>query len=363
MEEIKESITENKENNEKENRQLSQIQEQLKRFQKNVMMGQNRYLLILCGILMLIIIGQGIHIGRMRRELNQINTSLVRLNNEIRDSRSYMYGMSGNIADEISHRMEEVNSEMESYSVKYTDINPSENTVTVKVNVRLKSYDNQSNYQVQIYNQQKDVVTFQNLEGEGLQRACLLMLPANADYSLDVMKTGDDGGARLTQESIFVTPKTELAERTKVESGSSFISDGKIERKFLLSNHTYEHMSALIAKVEAAIYYGDEAITNLPMTEVSLEDETSVMTGNSGTTSTTSQSVSVRSDNNTEPDILKPDVGEEVRMFMLSTTMEDLRSQLPTTVEDTISFHAFTVQLIVTYEDGSTMTLNDRLEL
>ena len=347
------------------------------RIGKDLSSKQHAWIIILWVVLLVIILYQGRQIHEMRTEVTMLQESVDAKFMMITNGISYLQNnMVNEVTGEVEALYTQTMSELDSYQIRYTDVDFAKQTVTVELQLNLKSYENNSTYQSTILNLGDNTTNSVAFEGDKLIRACTFLLSTENNYTMSIEKENDNGGTKLTTESIPLSMYDEMSNRTQIISEYSAYSEYEAKKQILFRNTTFGDESGSIERVDAILSYQDQEFLTLELSEVPVESNSLEVSGEVGTSSS-SVSLSVTgSDDKTvqvDPatskieelgvegmtDLAKDASDYELREFEFGVTLDTIRSSLSMHYSENMSFTDLKISFLITYENGTQVTKDE----
>lgn len=350
------------------------------RIKKDLSSTNHAWVILLWLILLVVNLYQGSQIYKMRTEMKMLQESVDAKFEMITNGINYLQY---NTADEVTGRvgtlLNQSMSEVDSYSIRYTDVNLTDHIVTVEITTKLKRYENDAIYQATILNLGDHSTTTEVLEGDQLIRTCTLVLSYENNYTIDISRVNKSGGAKITVEPISLLIPDMILNRTIIQATSAFRNNVQAIALYEFSNNTYHNENASIDHVEAILSYQSNEFMTILLSEVPLDYNSATLSEEGGkSSSTVSSSVTTSSNtadvNDSATTVLDKSRGMseneleavseyEQRKFELDVTLDTIRMNLSSEDSKHILFTDIQVYLVVTYKDGSKVRLKDAVRL
>ena len=346
------------------------------RVRNDVCSKQNTWVILLWLVLVVVILYQGRQLHAMRTEVNAlkegIDAKFMMITNGINSLQSNVVY---EVNDEVGSLLTQTMSEVDSYDIRYLDVDFANHMVTVEITLNLKSYEKDANYQATILNLSDSSTTTKVFEGDYLIRKCTLVLSDETNYTMSFEKETLSGGTKLTSGSIDLFIRDKISNRTTVKENSSFRNESSAILQFVINNNTFQNDSASIEKVEAVLSYLEEEFLTIQLSEVPLDYNYADLSGDQGMSSSSVTSSSTVSSNSTNTGVWTTspvesgeiDEAEDIqniseyeqRRFQLDVTMDTIRNSLSSEHREKIKFADININMVITYKDGTKTTLND----
>lgn len=357
-----ENESEDRESKSKNEEYLHQIQKKIDELKGGLQSLKHRWLGVLWVITIFIILSQNKKIRTLNNQMQILQNGINNVNGLLMSVDSDVRRLDDSVAEQVEQRMQQVMSEMNSYEIKYTEINPVKEEVTAKIIMNLKRYDKSAEYYAEVKSLGGERTIEEKFIGDGIQRICTLALPADSNYSVAFYKRTSEGGELLSMEDITIAAVDCLNDRVEYSSMGSTRGNGIMARTVELRNHTYGFEDARIGKVEAILSYYSKEFATIQMTESTGAGTTiQGQYGDSSSTVSGSYSSSYHTDgysSTIEDDIYSVNPEDEVKSYELYLTEDEVRELLGVSEEEEVAFYDVMFQIKVTFRDGTSRILD-----
>lgn len=339
---------------------MSSIHKKLNQLSNRYPSNKHTWNWMLWAIMLLLLLSQNSKIRKMSQNLDTMQQNLGNMNNLVNGLNSNVNSLDYEIGEQVKEQLQQTMSEIASYEISYTDINPVQQTVIAEVMIHLKSFEQGNQYCLQIMSLNDHVVTETDLIGEAMHRSCTITLPADTDYSVSFYKKTAGGGALLTTEDIQILAQEYMKNRVEIRSNSGMRSSGEMYRLVDLYNHTYGYEEAKIKKVEAILSYDGEEFATIPMSE-NLDDELSIRgdygTSEAAVSGTYSNSHITNDGSSTISDdgLQIENSEDELVTYQMKLTESQIRELLDVKENEEVQFYNVLFHVKITFFDGTTL--------